>query len=562
MPKVGLSNWSQSLRAWTQGLPRPWRADLSLANKCLLLFGGSVVLIVLVALSAPWFRMTALVEAGAMDTSRRLVDAALMMEGQVDAAHRPQTEPLGGIDLRRLTMDQARAADDDFIARAIRAFERNPERRDFQRSFWDGGTRVYEYARAVRVTVAPELSRELTGIVLLERTSIGAAKRLIVNLLFLISSGSLVLGLATLVFYLVTHHLILSPVRSLKYTAERVRQGHLDTRSDIQTGDEFQELAETFNLMLSDMSSSHEQLRSINMALDVKLSELAKANSALYEAARVKGEFLASVSHELRTPLNSIIGFAELLLEIANAEQKAGDDSTRLAKRIRYVENIVDASRRLLEMIETLLEMAKIEAGKVELRVEPCVLGELCEGLAGLVYPLAESKGVDVRLEVGDDVPVIETDVKMLHQIIFNFLSNAIKFIEAEEQTGRRGLVTVRVERLPTTEHAPDERVRVSVLDSGPGIAKENQRRIFNQFEQVDSGLQREHQGTGLGLAICRELAAILQGEIQLVSEVGTGSMFSVILPTRISPDRNKEIELEAEFRASLSGRGERRSEA
>ena len=555
MSKGRLSNWSQSLRAWTQGLPRPWRADLSLANKCLLLFGAAVVLIVLVALSAPWFRMNALVEAGALDTSRRLVDAATMMEGQVDPEDRPQTEPLGGIALRRLSIDQARDSDDEFIARAVRVLERDQDRRDYQRSDWDGGTRVYKYARAERVTIAPELSRELTGLVLLERASIGAAKRLIVNMLFLISAGSLVLGLATLVFYLVTHNLILSPVRSLKDTAERVRQGHLDTRSDIQTGDEFQELAETFNLMLSDMSSSHEQLRSINIALDVKLAELAKANTALFEAARVKGEFLASVSHELRTPLNSVIGFAELLLEIANAEQKAGDDSTRLAKRIRYLSNIVDASRRLLEMIETLLEMAKIEAGKVQLRVEPCALAELCEGLVGLVYPLAEDKGVDVKLEVGNDIPVIETDVKMLHQIVFNFLSNAIKFIKSESETGRRGSVTVRVERLPTTEESPEARVRISVLDSGPGIAEEHQRRIFDKFEQVDGGLQREHQGTGLGLAICRELAGILQGEIQLVSEVGTGSMFSVILPTKINLDRTKEIELEAEFRATLAGR-------
>ena len=526
---------------WVKGirLPGPWTAEISLANKCLLLFGGAVVLIMVVALSVPWLRMNSLVDGGGWDVVRYAIE-------------RGASDEAGALPVRRLSVPEAEARDERFVTSALRAFQRREGRAEYRRAAWDGGTRVYRLARAER-----DAEGALTGLVVVEARLTSGAVRYVVNLVYMVSAGSLVLGLATLVFYLVTHNLILSPVRSLRNTAEQVRQGRLDTRSDIRTGDEFQELAETFNLMLTDMAGSHQQLRSINKALDIKVAELAKANTALHESARLKGEFLASVSHELRTPLNSIIGFAELLLEIAQTERDAGDDSTRLAKRIRYLEHITGAGRRLLEMIEALLEMAKLEAGKVELTPGVVDLGETCDALVGLIYPLAEKRGVDVVLEVEEDVPLIETDVKKLQQIVFNFLSNAVKFIEPEERTGRRGRVTLRAERLPPVGDEEDERVRVSVIDTGPGIAEADRQRIFDKFEQLDAGLLKQSEGSGLGLAICRELASILQGEIQLDSEVGRGSMFSVILPLRLDPGRTEEIRLESAFRASLAGRSE-----
>jgi signal transduction histidine kinase len=262
------------------------------------------------------------------------------------------------------------------------------------------------------------------------------------------------------------------------------------------------------------------------------------------------------VSHELRTPLNSIIGFAELLRDQAQTEMEAGDDSSRLTKRIRYLENIVTSSRRLLEMINGLLEMARIEAGKVEIKPSPINLKEACEGALGLIAPLGEKKGLELVLEASDDLPIVETDLKLFQHVIFNFLSNAVKFTPPTDPAGHRGRVTLRAEMLPARgdEQALDL-VRISVIDTGPGIDPEDQTRLFQKFQQLDASHTREHAGTGLGLAICKELAGILQGEIQLVSEIGRGSMFSLILPLKLDRDRAQKQKLETAFRGALAGR-------
>jgi signal transduction histidine kinase len=574
-----------------------WRG-LSLANKCLLVFGVAVVLIVLAALSVPWLRMTALIDGGQLELSRQMSNTWESLAAQQRAA--PGIAPLpgsnwplphieglgakeehGGIIARRVTLDQAAsmAQTDPFIGRAIALFRADPKRSDVQESKWSGTTREYRYAKADRTPT------KLTGVVLLERRSVEAARLLILNTVYLLSAGAAVLGCAMLAMYIIVRKLILQPVKALKGTAERVREGNLAIRSDIHTGDEFEQLAETFNSMLTDLQSGQDRLRSINAAMDLKLHELAESNTTLFQAAKVKGEFLANVSHELRTPLNSIIGFAELLMETARADAAraieftaaAGADTPGAAsggelgatysKRIRYLENILTAGRNLLALINSLLEMARIEAGRVELHVERMNLRDSCEGLLGLIAPLAEKRGVALKLEVSDDAPVIRTDVKKFQQIIFNFLSNAVKFIEPIERTGRQPLVILRAERLlgapPVSSGGEDGRarpamdlIRVSVIDNGPGIAKEEQEHVFEKFYQLDGGHTREHTGTGLGLAICKELASILQCEIQLVSEVGRGSMFSLIMPPAFGEEHAEESALEARFRGSLaSGR-------
>jgi two-component system sensor histidine kinase BarA len=522
-----------------------WRG-LSLANKVLLLFGAALILIILTALSVPWLRMNALVDEGQLELSRQLVDAWERLDlvpGPVQST--PEfgtTIEHAGIRATRLTLPQAdsEAKTSPFVARAIKYFQADPRRADLQAASWSGLWREYRYARAIR----SDRTDDLTGVVLLQRRPFQAARLLAINTLYLLIAGIAVLALAVLVFYYLTHRTILDPVRTLRQTAERIRQGDFATRSNIRTGDEFEELSDTFNSMLAELLRSQDQLKAINSALDVKLDELAQANSALYEAARLKGEFLASVSHELRTPMNSIIGFAELMKEGAVAEQEAGDDSTRLQKRIRYLENIVNASRGLLEMINSLLEMARIEAGKATLNPAPVDLREACSGLLGLIAPLADKKSVDLELEAAKDLPAVETDLQKFQQVIFNFLSNAVKFTPPPSDGQPRPRITLRAEVLPVRgpDGSQDERIRVSVIDPGPGIAPEDQARLFQKFTQLDTGHTREHAGTGLGLAISKDLATILQGEIQLVSEPGRGSMFSLILPVKI--DRHKLAEM------------------
>ena len=537
---------------------RDWFGELSLATKCLLLVGAATALVIVIALSLPLLRMNGLVGASELELARTVY--ATWINDNEPGASSPEIKASGAT-IRSLTRNQADAelGDNRFLARAMQKFGQSTNRVEFFDADWNGWNRVYRYARAVR-----DNNAQVTGVVLLEHRADGAGWLLVVNLLYVMVAGAVVLAVALVVYATIISRLILSPVASLQKTAELVRDGDLETRCQIDTGDEFEELAETINLMLAALSRQRDQLRDANKAMDIKLSELAEANTALFESARLKGEFLASVSHELRTPLNAIIGFAELLLEIARREiaEAAEDDmvptpgpgreinqeSGELNKRERYLVNIVSAGRTLLEMIESLLEMAKIEAGRVELNLTQMNLGDTCQALVGLIHPLARKKGITVRLDIAPDLPLIETDTKKFQQIVFNLLSNAVKFTGND---GTSGEITLRAE-LMRDDGSGDERIRISVIDNGEGIAPEDQKRIFDKFQQVDSSHTRSHTGTGLGLAIVMELTRLLQGEMLLISELGSGSMFSLIIPTSIDRQEFEEAKLEAKFRGAL----------
>jgi signal transduction histidine kinase len=538
---------------------------LSLARKCLLLFGGGVVLIVLAALAAPWVRMNSLIDEGQLEVSRQAVAmwerAAPTVEPEMGPSLRltpPQAvrDIRMGIEARELTLAQARQDQDPFVRRAIEMFEREPEHLDYQDGRWSGTSREYRYAKAV--WRAGEQGPQLVGLVELSRRSISATTQLVRNTLYLLSAGAVVLAISMLAFWIITRRLVLAPVERLREAAERVRVGNLAVRADLRTGDEFEDLANTFNAMLTDMQAAQDRLRGMNAQLDVKLHELAETNTALHQTAKAKGEFLASVSHELRTPLNSINGFAELLLEMARSDAEKPDAPANVAKRIRYNENILTAGRGLLSLINSLLEMARIEAGKVDLRIERVSLKEASEGLLGLIAPQASRKGIVLKAEVADDVPLIRTDPRKFQQIMFNFLSNAVKFSLPLDRTGREPSITIRAERLPASSAGDQPRVRVSVIDNGPGIAKDEQDRIFEKFYQVEGGYSREQAGTGLGLAIAKDLAGILQSDIQLVSDVGRGSMFSLIMPVSIDGQKVDDVPGEQRAREAVAEMRER----
>src|SRR5205085_2506735 len=335
---------------------------------------------------------------------------------------------------------------------------------------------------------------------------------LLLNRVFLLSAGLLAGTLAIIVFYLITPRLILQPVRVLQETAEKISQGDLNIRSDISTGDEFQQLSQTFNTMLANLTQSADQLRAVNKSLDLKLGQLAESNLALYESNRLKSKFLANVSHELRTPLNSILGFAELLRDASAVD----------AKSIRYIQNILTSGRNLLDLINDLLDLAKIEAGRMEIRSESLSLGDLFEGLISILKPISETKRVSIVPAVAADVPIIQTDPSKLQQVLYNFLSNAIKFSPA----GAR--IDLAAER------DVEGGVRITVTDRGPGIDASKHDVIFEKFRQVDATVTREHGGTGLGLAISKELTNLLGGSIGVRSVIGEGATFWVVLPVRI----------------------------
>jgi signal transduction histidine kinase len=351
--------------------------------------------------------------------------------------------------------------------------------------------------------------------------------QLLLNRIVIVVSGMLGGTLAIVVFYLITSRLILQPVRVLKNTAEKVAQGDLKIRSAISTGDEFQHLSETFNTMLATLQASQDQLEATNRSLDTRVGELAQSNVDLFEANRMKSEFLTNVTHELRTPLNAIIGFADLMA-----------DTAKDSKQQRYSENIRISAKQLLDLINDLLDLAKIEAGKLVLREDRVNVADVCEAMANFMKPLAQKKNIDLQLNLATDLPLITTDPGRFQQILYNFLSNAIKF------TPNEGKVTIIAKTEPVEPATPPSdtlvpqslsasvpSIRISVTDTGPGISPEDQKLIFEKFKQLDGSVTRQHSGTGLGLAISRELAAMLGARIEVTSTPNKGATFSLIIP-------------------------------
>jgi signal transduction histidine kinase len=521
------------------------KVRVSLANKCQLMFGLAVVVILTAALAVPWLRMQKLVDEAQQQIARRLADAWVHRLIEVGGTIVEPDEPVGEADPEGYTRfrlidrdDFARStARDPFLDEAIRQFDQVavPEDMSTRDAFvvvvQSDGQRRYRYVRAVRQSdldrarggFAAELSASqvtdaVRAVLVIDMFTPAVSRQILLNRVYILIAGLLAGLLAIVVFWYITTRVILSPIRVLRSTAEKVSEGDLNTRADINTGDEFEQLSDTFNAMLVNLRSGQAQMQSLNKQLDLKLNELAQTNVSLFEANRLKNDFLANVSHELRTPLNSIVGFAELLAE-AIKENKPLDE-----KRRRYVQNIISSSRALLDLINELLDLAKIEAGRIELHVEPTILPDVCEDLANLVRPQAEAREQNLEMVVDEDVPVIRTDAPKVQQVLFNLLSNALKFTPAG------GTITLGLHARYDEQQAIAG-ARISVADTGPGIAPENHEDIFQKFRQIDESHTRSHTGTGLGLAISRELARILGGEIELDSELGRGATFCLVLP-------------------------------
>jgi signal transduction histidine kinase/CheY-like chemotaxis protein len=238
--------------------------------------------------------------------------------------------------------------------------------------------------------------------------------------------------------------------------------------------------------------------------------ELKASNARLQEANRHKSVFVASMSHELRTPLNAILGFSELLMD-ANR----GQYST--TTRTRFLEQIHSSGKHLLGLINDILDLSKIEAGQMELRVQTIGVAELIRQTLSTIEPLAAQKQIHIEardLEAGE----IVADAGKFKQMLLNLMSNAVKFSPEGAD------VTISAVRLEKT-------VEVSVADHGIGIAREDQERVFHEFQQVDSGVGRQQTGTGLGLTLTRRFANLHGGDVRLASDLGKGSMFTISLP-------------------------------
>jgi PAS domain S-box-containing protein len=243
------------------------------------------------------------------------------------------------------------------------------------------------------------------------------------------------------------------------------------------------------------------------------VTERKRVEQELKEASRLKSEFLANMSHELRTPLNGIIGFSEFLVD-----EKPGAVNT---KQREYLNDILNSGRHLLQLINDVLDLSKVEAGKMELLPETFSVSRAVHELCAAISPQAKGKNITVQASTSPAVENVTLDPQKFKQVLYNLLSNAVKF------TDDGGSIEV------TTMPCDPSQLRLQVRDSGIGIKREDLEKLFVEFQQLDSSASRRHQGTGLGLALSKKIIELQRGTITVESEPGKGSTFTVLLPLR-----------------------------
>lgn len=293
---------------------------------------------------------------------------------------------------------------------------------------------------------------------------------------------------------------------------------HLNTELEAQS-QRLQASEEELRVQQEELQQANAELEERTRLLEEKNQEIAERNidiqkkaTELEQSTKYKSEFLANMSHELRTPLNSILLLSRLMSD--NTENNLNDE------QVEYAQVIQSSGQGLLALIDEILDLSKIESGKMTLEYEHLNIETFTGGIRSLFEPLAKEKGIGFEIHINKDVPsTIETDKLRLEQVIRNLLSNAIKFTS-------EGSVKLEVQK-----DRRDGYISFAVSDTGIGIAKEKQSLVFEAFQQADGSTRRKYGGTGLGLSISRELVRLLGGEVTLQSEAGKGSCFTIIIP-------------------------------
>lgn len=534
--------------------------ETSLERKCRFLFGGGLLLLVSASFYSYNLLTAGLVQDQNLLTGRMMIQPIVQrwhwtyMESQkpefrnlIDQMSDDLQPPelyLEGKDRFQWTLYRADSLQPEKIPSdptdftAIEALAQNPESREYYRiTRNDNGRREMRYYGAVRAsqsclechyhsTVANQPTEEgtLLGMAAVVLPLSKNDRSLAWNNAVLLSTAIVTVFLAMTASWAIVRYVIVKPVLHLREVSDAISRGNLDRRAEIRTGDEFEELSQAFNRMLRHLVTVQEELRQVNGELDSKVDQLARANLQLYELNHLKNDFMATMTHELRTPLNSILGFSDVL---------AGADNLN-ERQQRYVKNIQTSGKDLLTLINDILDLAKIEAGKMDLHIVQFTIADLMERLTAMMRPLAERKNIELTCECNPNLPVLSQDAGKIQQVVYNLLSNAVKF------TPEGGRVTLTA-NLPDVEGFCE----LTVDDTGVGIPMEDQDSIFEKFRQGNttagtgaeaSSLTREYAGTGLGLSIVRELTKLLGGDVTLKSELGKGSRFTVRLPIVLNP--------------------------
>ncbi len=496
-------------------------------------FGGAVLLVLAIALSILYVWMGQLARKDLFDTGRSR--SSVLLDRHFQVKDRSQTHPpldnLGQvrdandteISWIRFTEEGEKGLSqlDKKIAERIKTLRADQSRdEDIQMARRDGPSentyvRIFKATDRCVTCHNPQATagafglNEPIGAVIVQLRDPGGevSRTAFMNRFWIIIAGLVGGAGAIVIFYIITQGLILRPIRQLRALANNVAEGNLEIRSAIATGDEYEKLARAFNHMLDRLAATQEKLRQANKQLDMKISELSERNIELFKANKVKSEFLANISHEFRTPLNAILGFAQVLRDkpLVLKEEKAQ----------RYAQNIITSGNSLLKMINDLLDLAKTQAGKLGLHVETTSVEGLLENILSQFSLLTKKKKIKVKLVLNSELPQLVTDAGKVQQILYNFMSNAVKF------TPSRGRIEIEA-HFPSPgagETGPEARmIRIAVTDTGCGVAEQDREKIFEKFRQADGSITRESTGSGLGLAISKELAAMLAGSIGLES--------------------------------------------
>ena len=314
-------------------------------------------------------------------------------------------------------------------------------------------------------------------------------------------------------------HTILANARTDALLAESQRlAAELQVRST-----ELQARQDELQRSNADLEDKAVQLARQNRDIELKNAQIEQARQEIEEraqqldlASRYKSQFLANMSHELRTPLNSLLVLARLLAQ--NADQNL------TPRQVEYATVIHSSGSDLLQLINDILDLSKVEAGKMDIHPERFELAALADEIEAVFLPLTAEKGLEFAIQLEPGVTSVHTDRQRLRQILHNLLSNAVKFTE-------QGRVEVRITTAERGLPGAGATLALSVTDTGIGIARENLKNVFGAFQQGDGNTNRRYGGTGLGLAICREVAAQLGGEVSVRSELGVGSTFTLLLP-------------------------------
>ena len=328
---------------------------------------------------------------------------------------------------------------------------------------------------------------------------------------------AVVIGVVGGVVALYSHHLLAKPLHQLQRGISAVREGRLEPVQVSRTGDEVEYLGHSLNAMIDVLKQSRDQVREYQEGLEDKIrqrtEQLEETMQKALAASRAKSEFLANISHELRTPMNGVLGMIEILLEEAPTNHQK-----------EHLETAQGCANTLLSLLNDILDLSKIEAGRMLLEKIPVEVRSVVSDCARGVSAQARAKDIELKLEIAPDLPArLIGDPLRLRQILNNLLSNAVKFTE-------RGSVSVRV--FLRKASIPGQAIVVyEVSDTGVGIPAEKLATIFEEFTQVDGSISRKFGGTGLGLAITHRLVELHNGKLTVQSELGVGSRFRVELP-------------------------------